>query len=267
MQVAEYNNSAPSGFAGNISSSTATWSYDDSTGLISQTGGLFQVRFNNAPTSTLWRTSITGLVIGNGGAASAATYVCTEGNFGGNVGASICGNYSFGANFANESTATWGPGTSTSRAIGGDDLASGTQESIAALNGMTTISWVGTALVLHNGTCTGACFTTPGGFNDGQKWTFNAGPQVPVPAAAGSSAPPSARWAGCGGDARPSFTAGRSDAPMKEPAARWNAVLLLASLVLGILVLEDAARDLGFPVVMLSEEFHTGRFTSRVTGH
>lgn len=54
---------------------------------------------------------------------------------------------------------------------------------------------------------------------------------------------------------------------MKEPAARWNAVLLLASLVLGILVLEDAARDLGFPVVMLSEEFHTGRFTSRVTGH
>ena len=184
VQVAEYNNSAPSGFAGNISSSTATWSYDDSTGLISQTGGLFQVRFNNAPTSTLWRTSITGLVMGNGGAASAATYVCTEGNFGGNVGASICGNYSFGANFANESTATWGPGTSTSRAIGGDDLASGTQESIAALNGMTTISWVGTALVLHNGTCTGACFTTPGGFNDGQKWTFNAGPQVPVPAAA-----------------------------------------------------------------------------------
>jgi len=186
VQVAEYNNSATAGFAGNITSSTATWSYDDTTNLVTQTGGLFNVRFMQAPTSTLWRTSITGLVMGSGGVASAATYVCTEGNFGAGVGANICGNYSFGANFTNESTATWGPGATVSRTLGGDDTAAGPQESIAGLDGMTTVSWVGTTLVLRNGTCTGICLTNPGGisFNDGQRWTFSAGPQVPVPAAA-----------------------------------------------------------------------------------
>jgi len=182
IQVAEYSNSSTSGFAGNIASSTATWSYDDVTNLVTQTSGLFNVRFTTAPTQTLWRTSITGLVMGNGGAASAATYVCTEGNFGGNVGASICGNYSFGANFFNESTTSWGPGATASRVFGGDDLASGTQESIATLDGMTTISWAGTTLVLSNGTCTGPCVGSTG-FNNGQRWTFAWNPlAVPVPA-------------------------------------------------------------------------------------
>jgi hypothetical protein len=101
------------------------------------------------------------------------------------VGASICGNYNLGGNFTNESTTSWGPGTAVSRTIGGDDFALGPQQSIASLNGMTTISWVGTTLVLANATCTGSCTTLPAGaFNSGQRWTFNAGPQVvPVPAA------------------------------------------------------------------------------------
>ncbi|MEO7385897.1 MAG: hypothetical protein ABIX37_03045 [Gammaproteobacteria bacterium] len=183
-EVRIYTNSGTSGTPANITSSTATFSYDDATSLISQTGGLFNLRVQTVPTSTLYRTSITGLVLGNGAAASATTYVCTEGNFGGSVGASICGNYNFGANFGNESTTTWGPGTATSRTIGGDDFAIGVQQSINLLDGMTTISWVGTTLVLRNGTCTGTCTTTAGGFNYGQQWTFSAGPQVPVPAAA-----------------------------------------------------------------------------------
>jgi len=182
-QVASFSNNGTAGSPGNITSSTATWSYDDSTNLITQTGGLFNVRLTTAPTSTLYRQTITGLVMGNGAAASASSFTCIEGNFGGGVGASICGNYTLGANFVNESTTTWGPGDAFSRTIGGDDAASGPQQSIATLNGMVTTSWVGTTLILSNGTCTGLCLTSPGGFNNGQRWTFNAGPQIPVPAA------------------------------------------------------------------------------------
>jgi len=186
-QVLYFNNSAISGSAQNISSSTATWSYDDVTNLLTQTGGTFNARVTTNPNTTLYRTLITGLLMGNGGPASAATYSCVEGNFGGNVGASICGGYVFGANFFNESTTTWGPGTAVSRTVGGDDLASFVaQQSIATLDNMTTISWAGTTLVLANKTCTGPCATLPAGIynNNGQQWTFTAGPQVvPVPAA------------------------------------------------------------------------------------
>lgn len=87
QQVHIYSNGGTAGTAGNITSSTATWTYDDMTGLLAQAAGVFNVRFTTAPTSTLYRTSITGLVIGNGGPVSASTYVCTEGNFGANVGA------------------------------------------------------------------------------------------------------------------------------------------------------------------------------------
>ncbi len=159
--------------AGNISSSTATWQYDDVTGIMSQTGGTLNVRFNTSPTSTLMRHTSTGLVIGGGGAASATTWSCIEGNFGGVVGASICGNYTFGANFTNESTVVYS-GSSVTRTMGGDDVVSGPAQSVADLNGISTLSWVGTALTLSNSTGTA-----------GQTWTFNAGPQavVPVPAA------------------------------------------------------------------------------------
>ncbi len=184
-QVLVYGNQATAGSVGNITSSTATFSYDTDTGLLSQTGGTFNMRQTTSPTTTLFRTFITGLVMGNGGAASAATYSCTEGNFGTNVGASICGNYNLGANFANESTTTWGPGTAISRTIGGDDIELGPQQSIASLDGMSTISWVGTSLILANKTCTGACLTTVGGFNNGQQWTLNAvNAVVPIPATA-----------------------------------------------------------------------------------
>jgi hypothetical protein len=179
IQVLTYSNNGTAGSPANFSSSTATFFYNDTTNLITQTSGLFNLRLTTAPTSTLYRTSITGLVMGNGGAASAATFVCTEGNFGAGVGASICGNYTFGANFWNESTTTWGPGTAASRTIGGDDAASGAQQSIATLNGMNTITYSGTGLVITNKTCTGGCTTTAGGFNNGQQWMFVA----PVPAA------------------------------------------------------------------------------------
>ena len=185
--IATYSNNGTAGSPLNIASSTGlTWSYDDVTNLMTQTGGTINARATTAPTTTLFRQFITGLVIGNSAAASAATFNCVEGNFGAGVGASICGNYLLGANFLNESTTTWGPGTAASRTLGGDDVAAGAQQTIAALNGMSVISWSGTTLILGNGTCTGPCLTIGGGANNnGYKYTFTAGPQavVPVPAA------------------------------------------------------------------------------------
>lgn len=168
--------------AGNISSSTANWTYDETTGLLSQTGGTFNVRFTIAPTSTLFRHSITGLALSNGGIASAASYTCTEGNFGANVGASVCGNYNFGANFTNESTVSWGPGTSAARTMGGDDGSLGSQQAVGAFDNTQFVSWVGTTLILSNAACNpfapgnaNGCATV-GGSNTGYTWTFSAGP-------------------------------------------------------------------------------------------
>lgn len=184
--------SGSGGSSGNITSSTATWSYDDVTGLLSQTGGTFNVRYTIAPSNTLFRHSITGLVVGNAAAATASSYTCTEGNFGVTVAASLCGNYNFGANYANESTASWGPGTAIARTIGGDDMALGPQQSIAAYDNFAFVSWVGTTLTLANASCNpfapnnaNGCATT-GGANHGYTWVLDAGPQaaIPVPAAA-----------------------------------------------------------------------------------
>ncbi len=99
------------------------------------------------------------------------------------MGASICGNYTFGANFVNESTTTWGPGTAASRTIGGDDGAAGAQQTIAGLDSMSTVSFVGTTLVLRNATCNSTNCNGTTSFNNGQQWTFNAAP-VPLPATA-----------------------------------------------------------------------------------
>jgi hypothetical protein len=189
-EVLSYSGNGSS--AGEIATSTATWSYDDVTNLLTQTGGTFNVRFSIIPgTTTLFRHVITGLVIGNGGAAAATTYNCKEGNFGGSVGASLCGNYTFGTNLVNDSSTTWGPGTAAARTIGGDDMASGPQQNITGYAYFATISWVGTTLTLSNASCNAyapgnasGCATT-GGFNTGYTWVLDAGPQaaIPVPAA------------------------------------------------------------------------------------
>lgn len=181
-EVRVYGNSSTAGAAGNISSSTATWGYDNVSQLLTQVGGTYSVRFTTAPTTTLYRLSITGLVIGNSGPASATTFVCSEGNFGSGVGASLCGNYYFGTNFVNESTTTWGPVASLSRTMGGDDEALGPPQGPATFDGFRQTSIGGTSLVLSNATCTGTCATLPvGAFNQGQRWTFTVVGAQPGP--------------------------------------------------------------------------------------
>ncbi|MBL8201979.1 MAG: thrombospondin type 3 repeat-containing protein [Chromatiales bacterium] len=169
-QALTYANNAPFGSACNFSSSTATWTYDDVSGVLTQTGGEYNLRVSSGP-STLYRTLITGLVIGNGQLATANSYVCIEGNFGATVGASICGNYYLGGNYIDESTTGWGPGTAYSRTLGGDDYAAGTPQNLDRFHGMYTVSFTpGGTLVLTNKSCTGTC--PPGGNNFGHQWTF-----------------------------------------------------------------------------------------------
>lgn len=174
----------------NLTSSTATWQYNDETGIMTQTGGTLNARFNTSPSSTLFRQLTTGLAIGGGGTASATTFSCVEGNIGGIVGASICGNYLFGGNATNESTVEYS-GNTVMRTMGGDDIVSGPVQSLADLNNITMASWVGTTLTLTNGVCTltpaANCTTIVGNplYNKGYRMVFDATPQVvPVPAAA-----------------------------------------------------------------------------------
>lgn len=191
-QVLTYSNNGTAGTAANISSSNTIFSYDDVSNLVTQGTGLLNIRLTTSPSTTLYRTSITGLVVGNGGAASASTYVCTEGNFAGTSNASICGNYSFGGNFTNDSTLTYGPGTSVTRTLGGDDVSIGTAQSIAGYNGFTTVSFTGTELILSNASCSplGAAglanCTIPGALNTGIRLRFATviDNVIPVPAAA-----------------------------------------------------------------------------------
>ncbi len=166
--------------AGNVISSTATWFFDKNTHVILQVGGTFNVRFNIVPTTTLFRHSITGLVIGNSAAASATAFTCSDGNFGPNVGGSLCGNYNFGANFIDESTASWGPGTTKARSIGGDDVAIGPQQGLSQYDGFV-YGGSTNPFVFSNASCNplapgnaNGCATLSGK-NSGYTWTFNPG--------------------------------------------------------------------------------------------
>lgn len=144
-----------------VSSSTATWTYDTVTDVLTATG-LYKEQTQITPTpGQLFTHNVVDLVVGGGAAATATSYSCVEGSFGGTVGASLCGNYNFGTDFANDSTASWGPGTAFSRTIGGDDMSIGPMQDLSQYDGMSSSnvcgstctndgSWNGTTLVMSN---------------------------------------------------------------------------------------------------------------------
>lgn len=106
----------------------------------------------------------------SGGGTVSGSFNCLEGVFGGIVGASICGNYNFGANYTNESTVNT---DGSNRVLGGDDKAIGPAQSVADFAGFVPNippSDFMSIIQLENGTAT-----------QGQIWTFQA--VVPVPAA------------------------------------------------------------------------------------
>jgi hypothetical protein len=155
-----------------IGLSTATWSYDTSTGVVSGNGlYIAHSQINPLPSSQLFTRTIANLAVGGGNLATAASYSCVDGAFGPSVGANLCGNYDFGGNFVNESTLVYGPGTSYSRTMGGDDVALGTPQNVSQYDGMTS-TWNGTTLLVSN-----YSFETGG-------YTMTFVEAVPIPAAA-----------------------------------------------------------------------------------
>ncbi len=108
----------------------------------------------------------------SGAGTGSGSFDCIEGVFGGVVGASICGNYNFGANGYNESTVNT---DGSNRVIGGDDGAIGPAQSIADFSGLSPVippTDFSSIIVLENGTT-----------YSGTIFTFVANP-IPVPAAA-----------------------------------------------------------------------------------
>ena len=131
VKVTSYSPNGPSVW--NRTLDTSTWTFDAANSVAVQTGGTYSA-LAKAGASPLMRHTMTGVTLGNF-APAAATRACIEGTFGGGggntggIGASICGNYSFGANLTNQSTYT-PTATGSSVTIGGDDRVVGQPQSL-----------------------------------------------------------------------------------------------------------------------------------------
>ncbi len=177
------------GVVNGLNSNSATWFWDGSANLTSTGNLLTAFHVGGMPAAALIiADSVTDLSINTGtGTATATSYECIEGTFLPAVGFSGCGNYSFGANYVDESTTVWGtapgftlPGTDVSRTLSGDDTSFGLPQDISIYD-MNLTSWDGTTLVIDNFT-----FTAKGGDpapTGGSSMTFSIVNPVPIPAA------------------------------------------------------------------------------------
>lgn len=99
-------------------------------GTVSQISPSTTAVFRLGPVTHLYSHQFSGAVFDVAGSAiTAASYACLEGGFGAVVGASLCGNFTFGVDYSNDSTLNYGsiPGT---RSVGGDDVALGPQQQL-----------------------------------------------------------------------------------------------------------------------------------------
>lgn len=153
------------------SSSTATWVYDTSTGVLTGTDFL-GINFLTTSATNVFESQIVDPVFSAANAASASSYVCIEGDWGITLATPthVCGGWDFGPNSNNESSITYGPGTAFSRTIGGDDVELYFPYTISQYDNMAS-SWDGTTLVFSN-------TVAPPEFH--YDMTFTA---VPIPAA------------------------------------------------------------------------------------
>ncbi len=161
--------------------STVTWDWDGTTlsgsGLYSAASSIGSSPFS----SSILADNIEDLSIASG-VATATLYSCQEGTFLATVGASGCGGYNLGANFSDDSSTTWGPGTTISQTIGGDDVSTSSPRTISAYD-FGFVSFTGTGLTLGD-TVTlgnGVGVGSQGVGGGGEAMVFQV---VPVPAAA-----------------------------------------------------------------------------------
>jgi hypothetical protein len=161
----------PLGNSIDFSASTATWVYDTATGVLTGSG-LLSIDALFTPTTDIFEQRTVDPVFTAGNTASASSFTCIEGGFGAANSSHACGGWDFGTNAFNESSITYGPGTSVSRTIGGDDVSIYLPFAIYQYDNMLA-DWNGTTLVFHN--------TTSAGAGLAYDITFTA---VPIPAAA-----------------------------------------------------------------------------------
>jgi hypothetical protein len=140
--------SPPPGNSINFSATTATWVYDTATGVLTGSG-LFSMDALFTPTTNIFEFQTVDPVFTAGNAASASSFVCIEGGFGIPNSSHSCGGWDFGPNDTNESSITYGPGTSYTRTIGGDDVSNVSPVSISHYDNMPA-NWNGTTLVFSN---------------------------------------------------------------------------------------------------------------------
>jgi hypothetical protein len=152
--------------------------YHNGDGSISQLSATTTAKFRVSPLSNLFTHQFSGMVLDGSGSHSTTAYQCIEGNFGANVGASLCGNYFFGANYINESSVNYNavPGT---RTIGGLDVARGPMQQ-ASDYGCIIVQ--NDAFVSGNVVCQSAAWLASPG-SAGIQLTFHHTDIVPVPAA------------------------------------------------------------------------------------
>jgi hypothetical protein len=158
-----------------VLSGQTSGTYDTVSGIVTMDAGTTSAQFNITPVTVLMTHTHTDWSVGAGG-YTATGYTCTDGTFGDTVGASICGNYSYGTDFVNSSSTNYStiPGT---RTMAGDDTTAGPQQQ-GSDYAMSTSSFAGGTLVMQ----TADWFETgsPSQGTAGIELSFQV---VPVPAA------------------------------------------------------------------------------------
>ncbi|MCB1596755.1 MAG: hypothetical protein KDI87_03480 [Gammaproteobacteria bacterium] len=164
---------------------TATWTFDTTTNTLAIASGTY-ARVAKVGSTPLMTHTMTGVTM-SAGIATATTWSCTEGVFGGIIGAHICGNYNFGSNYTNDSVYT--PSTvGATVTIGGDDIALGDPQTLANSysNFNPAVAIPGAATGFQRYTFSNGADLVPGagdsatGFDTGYLFTFD----IPVTPAA-----------------------------------------------------------------------------------
>ncbi len=169
---------------------TATWTFDTATSTLAMASGTYERRVK-AGAAVLMTHTMTGTAFGPG-AATGATWLCTEGAFGGVVGAHICGNYNLGADFTNNSTYNQSTPDAISATVtlAGDDFSLGAVQTLVnSYSTMTAAAVAGAAPGFQRYTLNNGQDLFPGagdtatGFDTGYIFTFDiaTGPLDAVP--------------------------------------------------------------------------------------
>jgi hypothetical protein len=137
-----------------FSSSTATWVYNTETAVLTGSG-LLSIDALFTPTIDIFEQRTVDPVFTVGNVATATSFACIEGGFGVATFSHSCGGWGFGSDDTNDSSITYGPNTSVSRTILGDDVSNYLPFAIHQYDNMSA-DWNGTTLVFHNTKSAGA---------------------------------------------------------------------------------------------------------------